>query len=62
MGFNIWKGKSKYYNGTKTIKQHEFLCSKVFKLDDDLWRKIFKELDTRTGCKVFVCFTAENGV
>ena len=40
-----------------------FLCSnEVLKLDEDMWRELFKELDTRTGCKVFVCFMVENGV
>ena len=64
MGFSIWKGKSRYYNGTKNIKQREFLCSKEgFKLDEDFCKeKYSKWLETRTGCKEFAHFTIENGV
>ena len=64
MGFSIRKGKPRYYNGTKNIKQREFLCSKEgFKLDEDFCKeKYSKRLETRTGCKAFVRFTIENGV
>ena len=64
MGFSIRKGKSRYYNGTKNIKQHEFICSKEgFKLDEDFCKeKYSKRLETRIGCKAFVRFIVENGV
>ena len=64
MGFSIRKGKPRYCNGTKNIKQREFLCSKEgFKLDEDFCKdKYSKRLETRTGCKAFVRFTVENGV
>ncbi|XP_075665017.1 protein FAR1-RELATED SEQUENCE 5-like [Castanea sativa] len=64
MGFCIQKGKLKYYNGTKNIKQREFLCSKEgFKLDEDFCKeKYLKRPETRTGCKTFVHFIVENGV
>ena len=36
MDFSIRKGKPRYYNGMKNIKQREFLCSKEgFKLDEN---------------------------
>ena len=64
MGFSIRKGKPRYYNGTKNIKQREFLCfKKGFKLDEDFCKeKYSKRLETRTGCKAFIRFTVENGV
>ncbi|KAK4592468.1 hypothetical protein RGQ29_016852 [Quercus rubra] len=62
--FSIRKGKPRYCNGTKNIKQREFLCSKEgFKLDEDFCKdKYSKRLETRIGCKAFVRFTVENGV
>ena len=56
--FSIQKGKPGYYNGTKNIKQREFLCSKEgFKLDEDFCKeKYSKRLETRIGCKAFVRF------
>ncbi|XP_075663021.1 protein FAR1-RELATED SEQUENCE 5-like [Castanea sativa] len=64
MSFSLRKGKPRYYNGTKNIKQREFLCSKEgFKLDEDFCKeKYSKRLETRTGCKAFVRFTVENGI
>ena len=64
MGFSIRKGKPRYYNGMKNIKQREFLCSKEgFKLDEDFCKeKYLKRLETRTGCKVFFHSTVEYGV
>ena len=62
MNFSI--RKARYYNGTKNIKQREFLCSKEgFKLDEDFCKeKYSKRLETRIGCKTFVHLTVENGV
>ena len=60
--FSIQKGKPRYFNGTKNIRQHEFLCSKEgFKIDEDpCEEKNWKKLETRTGCKAFIRFTVEN--
>ena len=62
IGFSIWKGKPRSFNGTKNIRQHEFLCSnKGFKIDEDpCEEKNWKKLETRTGCKAFICFIVEN--
>ena len=64
IGFSISKGKPRYFNGTKNIKQREFLCSKEgFKIDEDSCEeKNWKKLETRTGCKAFIRFTVENDV
>ncbi|XP_030940024.1 protein FAR1-RELATED SEQUENCE 5-like [Quercus lobata] len=61
-GFSIRKGKPRYFNGIKNIRQHEFLCSKEgFKVDEDpCEEKNWKKLETRTGCKAFIHFTVEN--
>ena len=61
-GFSIRKGKPRYFNGTKNIRQHEFLCSNEgFKINEDCCEeKNWKKLETRTGCKAFICFTIEN--
>ena len=60
--FSIQKGKPRYFNGTKSIRQREFLCSKEgFKIDEDpCEEKNWKKLETRTGCKAFIRFTVEN--
>ncbi|KAK9985987.1 hypothetical protein SO802_030938 [Lithocarpus litseifolius] len=62
--FSIRKGKPRYFNGTKNIRQNEFLCSKEgFKIDEDpCEEKNWEKLETRTGCKAFICFTVENDV
>ena len=62
IGFSIRKGKPRYFNGTKNIRQHEFLYSKEsFKIDEDpCEEKNWKKLETRTGCKAFIHFTVEN--
>ena len=62
IGFSIRKGKPRYFNGTKNIRQHEFLYSKEsFKIDEDPYEeKNWKKLETRTGCKAFIHFTVEN--
>ncbi|XP_075652671.1 protein FAR1-RELATED SEQUENCE 5-like [Castanea sativa] len=64
MCFSIRKGKPRYFNGTKNIRQREFLCSKEgFKIDEDACEeKNWKKLETRTGCKAFIRFTLENDV
>ena len=61
-GFSIRKGKPRYFNGTKNIRQREFLCSKEgFKVDEDpCEEKNWKKLETRTGCKAFIRITVEN--
>ena len=58
-GFSIQKGRPRYFNGTKNIRQREFLCSKEgFKIDEDpCEEKNCKKLETRTGCKAFIRFT-----
>ena len=63
-GFSIQKEKPRYFNGTKNIRQHEFLCSNEgFKINEDRCEeKNWKKLETRTGCKAFICFTIENDV
>ena len=39
--FSIRKGKPRYFNGTKNIRQHEFLCfKKSFKMKILVKRKI----------------------
>ena len=41
IGFSIRKGKPRYFNGTKNIRQHEFLCfKKGFKMKIFVKRKI----------------------
>ena len=64
IGFSIRKGKPRYFNGTKNVRQREFLCSKEgFKVDEDpCEEKNWKKLETRTGCKAFIRFTVENDV
>ena len=64
MGLVFEKGKPRYYNATKNIKQREFLCSKEgFKLNEDFCKKKYsKRLEIRTCCKAFVHFTVENSV
>ena len=64
ISFSIRKGKPRYFNGTKNIRQREFLCSKGgFKIDEDpCEEKNWKKLETKTGCKAFICFTVENDV
>ena len=54
-GFSIRKGKPRYFNGTKNIRQREFLCSKGgFKIDEDpCEEKNWKKLETRTGLNHF---------
>ena len=63
-GFSIRKGKNRYFNGIKNIRQCKFLYSKEgFKIDEDpCEEKNWKKLETRTGCKAFIRFTVENDV
>ena len=53
IGFSIRKGRPRYFNGTKNIRQREFLCSKEgFKIDEDpCEEKNWKKLKTRTAVK-----------
>ena len=64
ISFSIRKGKPRYFNETKNIRQREFQCSKRgFKIDEDpCEEKNWKKLETRTGCKAFIHFTVENDV
>lgn len=49
IGFNIQKGKPRYYSGSKNIRQREFLC---FKVDEDpCEEKKLNRLETRTVAK-----------
>ena len=61
-GFSMWKGKPGYFNGTKNIRQHEFLCfTKGFKMKILVKRKIGR-MEVRTCCKAFIYSTVENDV
>ena len=62
IGFSIRKGKPRYFNGTKNVRQREFLCSKGgFKIDENpCEEKNWKKLETRTSCKAFTRFIVEN--
>ena len=52
-GFSVWKGKPRYFNWTKNIRQREFLSSKEgFKIDEDPCEdKNWKKLETKTTVK-----------
>ena len=61
-GFSMWKGKPRYFNGAKNIRQHEFLCfKKGFKMKILVKRKIGR-MEVRTCCKAYICSTVKNDV
>ncbi|OWM84071.1 protein FAR1-RELATED SEQUENCE 5-like [Punica granatum] len=61
-GFSIRKAKSRYYEGTRLIRQKEYVCSKEGFKEDPTPSETpsYNRLDVRTGCKAMIRFTVKD--
>ncbi|KAK4757881.1 hypothetical protein SAY87_019182 [Trapa incisa] len=61
-GFSIRKAKSRYYEGTRLIRQKEYVCSKEGFKEDPAPSETpsYNRLDVRTGCKAMIRFTVKD--
>ncbi|XVF65608.1 hypothetical protein PTKIN_Ptkin09bG0262600 [Pterospermum kingtungense] len=61
IGFSVRKGKNRYLSGTNIIRSKDFYCSKEgFKEFEDLDKKVYNKLETRTGCPAMIRFTVKD--
>uniref|UniRef100_A0A5B7C1F7 SWIM-type domain-containing protein n=1 Tax=Davidia involucrata TaxID=16924 RepID=A0A5B7C1F7_DAVIN len=64
-GFSVRRGKKRYIEHTRIVRQQMFLCSCEGFSDEEQFpykEKKVERLLTRTGCKARVVFKVENGV
>ncbi|KAA8535731.1 hypothetical protein F0562_030767 [Nyssa sinensis] len=62
-GFSVRRGKKRYIEHTRVVRQQMFLCSCEGFSDEDAYKdKKVERLLIRTGCKARVIFKVENGV